>query len=113
MRQGVYLNVILTVNAVLLGGVLWTQVAGHPALAQSASAQTGPVSSNQGIPNAADQRQKVIEGIRDLKTSVDGMKRTIEGGKLKVEVTNLDQIKKVEVTNLDQIKLDRNKPAAN
>jgi len=113
MRQGLYLNVILTVNAVLLAGIVWTQVAGHPTLARSASAQTGPVSPNQGIPNAADQRQKVIEGIRDLKTSVEAMKRTIESGKLKVEVTNLDQIKKVEVTNLDQLKADRNKPAAN
>lgn len=110
MRQGAYLNVILTVNAVLLGGVLWTQVASHPGLTQSASAQSTPSGApvgqahGVGIPNAGDQRQKMIEALRELTASVESSRKLMESGKLKVQVTNLDQIKKVEVINLDQLK---------
>ena len=56
MRQGSYLNVILTVNAVLLAGVLWTHVAGTPVLNSTANAQSAGTGGT-GIPNAADQRQ--------------------------------------------------------
>src|SRR5258705_12410787 len=61
-RQGTYLNVILTANAILLTGLLWSQVAGHPLLAAEASAQSsGTAGSPSLIPiNAADQRQKQI-----------------------------------------------------
>lgn len=106
MRQGTYLNVILTVNAALLGAVAWMQVAGQPALVQSAVAQGQP-DPGAGIPNAADQRHKMIEALRELKASVDATKKTIESGKMKVEVTNLDQIKRVEVSNIDQLRADR------
>lgn len=101
MRQGTYLNVILTVNAVLLAGLLWTHVASAPVFEQSASAQS---KEGVGVPNAADQRQKMIETLRDLKASVDATNKVIQGGKLKVEVSNLDQARKVEVTNIDQLR---------
>jgi hypothetical protein len=91
MRQGTYLNVILTVNAALLTGVLWTQVAERPALSSAALAQSAPRAD--GIPNAAAQRQKMIEALRDLKASMDANTRLLESGKLKVEVTNLSDIK--------------------
>ena len=103
MRQGTYLNVILTVNAVLLGGLLWTHVASSPILEQSATAQVG-AKDGAGVPNAADQRQKMIEALRDIKASVDSTKKLVESGKLKVEVTNFDQARKVEVTNIDQLR---------
>jgi hypothetical protein len=90
MRQGKYLNVILTANAVLLAGLLWTQVAQRPLLAGDAVAQSPGV---PGIPNAAEQRQKMIEAMRDIKASVDATKQAIQGGKIKVEVTNIDQLK--------------------
>jgi hypothetical protein len=99
MRQGTYLNVILTVNAVLLGGIVWTQIAGRPVLEQTATAQVGT-----GVPNAADQRQKMIEALRDMKTSIDANTKLMQSGKLKVEVTNLNEIKKVEVSNIDQLR---------
>ena len=105
MRQGTYLNVILTVNAALLAGLLWSQVAGSPVLTQSAVAQSaGAEKPAVGIPNAADQRQKAIEALRELNATVASLKKTIEGGKLKVEVTNFDQARKVEVVNIDQLK---------
>jgi len=94
MRQSKYLNVILTVNAVLLGGVLWTHIAGTPVLSSQATAQSP--GSGSGIPNAADQRQRQIEAIHDLKTSVDATNKLLSSGKIKVEVGNIDALKSTD-----------------
>lgn len=94
MRQSTYLNVILTVNAVLLTGILWTQLASGPALVPTAQAQTQPPGSGGvGIPNAADQRQRMIESLREIKGSVEATRRLLESGKVKVEVSNIDRLK--------------------
>lgn len=90
MRQSTYLNGILTVNAVLLAGLLWTQVAEQPLLAQSAVAQTE--GSNIRIPNAASQRKQMIDALLDVRHSVDATRRSIEAGKFEVRVSNLDEI---------------------
>jgi hypothetical protein len=102
MRHGTYLNVILTVNAVLLGGLVWSQIAGKAVLEQSATAQVNK--EGAGVPNAADQRQKMIEALREMKTSIDANNKLLQSGKLRVEVTNLNEIKKVEVSNIDQLR---------
>ncbi len=95
MRQGTYLNVILTVNAVLLAGLVWTQVAETPLLAETASAQNrsrlGPPVPN--VPNAAKQREKIVASVDRLKASVDETRRLLQSGGLEVKVTNLDEIK--------------------
>ncbi|MCI0677323.1 MAG: hypothetical protein L0Y42_16300 [Phycisphaerales bacterium] len=93
MRQGTYLNVILTANALLLSGMLWTQMAGQPALEQQALAQTAQ-EGGQGVPNAAAQRQKMIEMLRDMKVSVDNAAKLLQSGKVRVEVTNIDKMGK-------------------
>src|SRR2546422_10831601 len=95
MRQGTYLNVILTVNAALLTGILWGQCASHAVFSSQAAAQSsGTTGAPSLIPiNAADQRQKQIEELRDVKGSIDALKKSIESGKVKVEVTNFDQLK--------------------
>jgi hypothetical protein len=94
MRRGSYLNFILTVNAVLLGALVWGQLAARPVLAQSAAAQTSGGSSSQGaMINAAEQRQRMIEALQDIKRTVESTRTTIEAGKLRVEVVNLDQLK--------------------
>jgi hypothetical protein len=89
VRRAVYLNTILTVNAVLLTALLWTQVSDRPLFADDASAQP---SRRQGIPNAAEQRMRMVNGLDDLRQSVDGMSQLLESGKVRVEVTNLDEI---------------------
>lgn len=89
MRQSTYLNSILTVNAVLLTGLLWTQLAGRPLADQAeAQMQVGSIA-----PNAAEQRARMIELLASIKGSVDASTRAIEGGKTKVHVTNLNEIK--------------------
>lgn len=90
MRQSNYLNVILTVNAVLLAGLLWTQIVGRAPLDTQAVAQT---STGSGIPNAADQRQRMIDALNSIKTSVDATRKAVESGKMKVEVANIDALK--------------------
>jgi hypothetical protein len=95
MRRGTYLNVILTVNAVLLTGLLWTQLADRPLLESEAAAEAQSRTKTPNppvIPNAAAQRDRMINAIKDLKQSVDAQRKFLESGKLKVTVTNLDEI---------------------
>jgi hypothetical protein len=89
-RSSRYLNVILTVNAVLLSALVYTQLAAGPAWSSSAWAQTPP---DGGIPNAAAQRQQAIEEMKGIRASVDAMRKSIEGGKMKVAIGNVDEIK--------------------
>ncbi len=102
MRKSTYLNVILTVNAILLASMLWVQVADHPILAENAAAQSRskPRQSTANrhkqpfvFPNDADQRQKLIEEMKKVVTSVEATRKLIESGNIKVEVTNLGEIK--------------------
>ena len=89
-----YLNTILTVVAVLLGVLVWTQVSSRPMLAQEADAQSrsGRHTADVGIPNAAQQRDKMVKSIEQMTKTVNSLSKDIEKGKIKVEVTNLDEI---------------------
>ena len=95
MRQRTYLNVILTVNAVLLAGLVWTQIADTPLLAETASAQNrsslGPAVPN--VPNAGKQREQIAKEIVALRTALEKTRTLLESGRVKVEVTNLGEIK--------------------
>jgi acetamidase/formamidase len=93
MRQSKYLNVILTVNAVLLAGLLWTQIASAPVLAQDAVAQVRATRAVPTIPNAAEQRKKMIDALQEIRQSADATKQLLESGQVKVQVTNLDDIR--------------------
>jgi hypothetical protein len=90
MRQSTYLNVILTINAALLTGLLWTQFVGAPSLTSQALAQTTP---GVGIPNAAEQRQRMIETMREIKASIEVTRKLLESGKVKVEVANIKELR--------------------
>jgi hypothetical protein len=95
MRRRNYLSVILTINAALLAGLLWVQVADQPLLAGEASAQsrTRPPLGEPPIvpPNAASQRAEMISELKKLGQSMEAIKRQLDSG-VKAEVTNLDQI---------------------
>ena len=94
MRQRTYLNVILTVNAVLMGGLLWTQVAATPMFATEAYAQKrsrlGPPVPT--IPNAAVQRDRMLTGLRQVQRSVESISSLLRSGSVSVQVSNLDEI---------------------
>lgn len=93
-KQNRCLNTLLSINALLLGGVLWTQLADSPLLDRSADAQMRTaIAGEPGIPNAAQQREKMIQTMLDMKKSVDSLTKTLESGDLNVEVSNLDEVK--------------------
>ncbi len=85
MRQGKYLNGILTVIAVLLAVLLWTQVASRPVFSTPAVADGPPT----GFPNAAAQRQRMIEALQQMRKSTEASNKLLTSGKLRVEVTNI------------------------
>lgn len=102
MRDKKYLNFILTINAVLLACLLWTQVAEKGILAEDATAQVrdrrpgtrnlrevGPPIT---IPNASSQRQAAVDEMKKLNRTLEALKSHIEGGSLTVEVTNADDL---------------------
>jgi hypothetical protein len=100
MRQSSYLNTILTVNAVLLAGLLWTALAGRPLFAESASAQNSSRPRPSGlvtppvpnVPNASAQRYTTINELREIKSMLKSTRQLLESGQIKVNVTNIDQI---------------------
>lgn len=90
-----YLNVILTVVALLLGALVWTQVASRPMFADQAEAQVRSGRESLppgGFPNASQQRDKIVKSIEKMTKAVDGLSKDLDSGKVKVEVTNLDEI---------------------
>jgi hypothetical protein len=99
MRERKYLNVILTVNAVLLACLLWTQVASEPVFEETATAEPQSRSRRQertrpigALPNATEQRLEIVRALREMKRAIDAQGELLESGKVKVEVTNLDEI---------------------
>lgn len=92
MRQQKYMNVMLTVNAILLAALVWTQVADQPLLAGTAEAQvrTDPVEPR--FPNAAQQRAEMTRALKALTSAVDAQTAYMKSGAMKVEVTNLSEL---------------------
>lgn len=87
MRSRTYLNAILTINAFLLAALIWVQVATREPATPAAHAQ------QQGFVNAAAQRKMMINAIEAMQQSVEASNRLLESGKLRVQVTNLDEIR--------------------
>ncbi|MHC4946900.1 MAG: hypothetical protein ACYTG1_01365 [Planctomycetota bacterium] len=99
MRQQKYLNVILTVNAVLLAGLLWTQLAETPILARTADAQVRSVPYQRDVTrpgtvlNAGKQRAETNQSLREIKQELADISQRLSSGDLEVRVSNLDEIR--------------------
>ncbi|MHC5002512.1 MAG: hypothetical protein ACYTJ0_05255 [Planctomycetota bacterium] len=98
MRRATYLNVILTINAVLLTALLWTALAGRPLLATEAAAQSftrpqdqNPRTRTPTIPNAAVQRAEMIQALREIERTVERTNQLLSSGGIRVEAIGLDQ----------------------
>lgn len=68
---------MLTVNAALLAGLLWVQVASKPVLAESAYAQA---------PNAGLQREQIIRQLAEIEKSGQAIKKVLESGYVRIVV---------------------------
>ena len=93
MRQGRYLNVILTINAALLSALVWNGLAEKPLMSAQAQAQNQMTPIGDGVPNAGKQRQFMLEALRDIRSQLEEMETKMESGAIKVQVTNLDELK--------------------
>lgn len=94
-RARSYLNGILTVNAVLLAALVWTNVGGGPA---TANASPFPIQAEDGVPNApnaAAQRERLINEIKSLRDDVRSLESVFTSGKVKVSVGNVNEFKKM------------------
>ncbi len=95
-RSRRYLNGILTVNAVLLAAMLWTQVAGTSTASIAAAAPqsgTAKQADTDTFPNASVQRVAMINELRGLRGDVAKLEAAVMSGKLKVQIGNPDDIK--------------------
>lgn len=100
-----YTNVLLTINALLLAALLWVLVVERPIFAGEAEARVvkSPlvdkhVSGKQKAPvfaNATGQRQEIIAQLKLLNAGLARQQSMLESGRMKVEVTNLDEIEVV------------------
>jgi len=80
MQKRGYFNVILTVNAVLLAALVWTQVSSAP-LGRAAHAE--PMLD---IPNAGAQRLEMLRELQLLRAQLTVMAEFLDEGELKVRV---------------------------
>jgi len=90
-----YLNAILTVNAVLLAGVLWTNIAGDPLGSVALAAPQVPASppNDGGVPNAGLQRLDMLNELRAIRAQLERFESTVTGGRLRVNVANFNDMK--------------------
>ena len=101
MSKDTYLNIVLTVIAVLLTVDVWTRVAEQPlpgeiALAQSRS-QPNRMAPRKTIvqkgvsaigTEAIDQRTQMIELLAGIREQVGGLRGLLESGGIKVQVSD-------------------------
>jgi len=73
-----YLNLMLTVLAVLLGLQLWTTWTQSPDMVEPAAAQ--------GIPDEGAQRAQMIDQLKLLNKQVDQTRKLLVSGQVRVEV---------------------------
>ena len=88
-RQGAYLNIVLTAVTILLAVLLWTQFSGRGGMVRPSFATDR---GGSGIPDAGEQRERIVRELRELRGTLEATKKLLESGRAKVQVTNLDQI---------------------
>ena len=84
-------RMLLGTNALLLGAMVWMQVADRPLAATPAVAGAAATEPPR-FPNASDQRRAIEKAVLELKKSVDKLSSDIARGGLRVEVTNAGDI---------------------
>lgn len=76
-----YLNIVLTVIALLLAAHLWTGWSATPVFESAAVAQSGG-----GIPDAGAQRKEMIDQLKKINQQVDQMSELLKSGRARVRI---------------------------
>ncbi len=86
MKSHTYLEAILTINAVLLGGLLWMSAAGtSPTMPAIAVGQDQPMA----FPNPDLQREELLRAIRSMSDDMRMMRHDLKTTEFKVRVTSM------------------------
>ena len=86
-RQGTYLNIVVTAVALLLAGLLWTQVADRGPVVRSSYAA---IDDGNGVPDSGAQLERIIRELHEIRVTLEATKELMEDGMVQVQVTNLD-----------------------
>ncbi|MHC5022326.1 MAG: hypothetical protein ACYTGG_00245 [Planctomycetota bacterium] len=100
MQQGTYLNVILTINAILLAALVWVSLGPAEADAQQVRPNPEPSSPVRSSPftgtpfpiNPGAQRIRMIELLEHISAATLETNDQLEAGEARVQVTNLSEI---------------------
>lgn len=100
MRRDTYLNIVLTLIAVLLTADLWVRIADRPLVAEPAVAQSrsqanrlGPRKNppQKGVSaigtEAIDQRAEMISALNGIREQFNGLRGLLESGGIKVQLS--------------------------
>ena len=100
MRRDTYLNIVLTLIAVLLTADLWVRIADRPFVAETAVAQSrsqanrlGPRKNppQKGVSaigtEAIDQRAEMISALNGIREQFNGLRGLLESGGIKVQLS--------------------------
>lgn len=93
MSSGRYLNVVLTAIAIALGVIALKQTVG-PQAAHAANPRTtrSAVVAEEGapgLPNAAEQRIRMIESLRSIDSRLQAIESRLKSGPIEVRVVEL------------------------
>lgn len=95
-RRGTYVNVVLTVIAVLLGLHLVRQADPSGSAALAAQRGTPPAPSELGIPNAGAQRLQMIRYLERLDQRMTAIESALTKGELTVKVIEMPEVRLAE-----------------
>lgn len=80
MRSLKYLNVVLTVVAVLMTVQVWTSLGAAPAV------DFASVARAEGIPDAGAQRQAIVDQLKLVNQKLEEMAGLLRSGEVRVKV---------------------------
>ena len=100
MRRDTYLNLVLTLIAVLLTADLWVRIADRPLVAETAIAQSRSQANRLGLrkpppqkgvsaigTEAIDQRAEMIVLLNGIREQFSGLRGLLESGGIKVQLS--------------------------
>lgn len=92
-----YLNVVLTAIALALGVIAMKQSVGLPQAAEAAGQRTTRSTGNpnseiaMGIPNAGEQRNRMIDALRSIDSRLNAIEAKLTSGPIDVRVVELPE----------------------
>lgn len=89
--RGRYLHAVLTVIAALLALHLLRGTTGGPQ-GETALAQRVMPPDAYGVPNAAEQRSRMIKVLEELGAKFDSLERRLDKGGFEVKVTSMPKV---------------------